>query len=472
MKGKNQIELRTAKLAILGAGPKAAAIAAKASVINALSARLGARFRFEVHIFDPKKPGANWRGRVGYTDGEQRLCTLIERDLGFPYASGMFARLTAFSALTQENAESIQLQDTGFDDRLGEALLETGSSPVDVELHRRYSWGVFLTSKGKHSEWVDQGRKPPTHVEFADYIAWAIERSDARHIPRRIERLTPVGGKWKVIAKSGNGRVREFEHYDGVIITGPGPARELAPGKTFGGRLLNSVNFWTQRGKVRALLRNDAATIAVLGGGGTGAAILSWLARNGFEDRDITLVGNQATVYTRSENWFENRLFSNEDLWSYLSDKNKRLFFQRINRGVVWSNVMADIEKLSTMRIIDGKASTITQTSSNRLEVAITGSPQFPSIDADLVIDATGFNAWHFFSLLPSSAKGPTTVEASERWKKRLREDLAWRRSKAWAFPRLHVPGLADQHGPGLGSLMSLGAMSERILASHLPTLT
>ena len=90
--------------------------------------------------------GAAWSGAHGYTDGRQRLCTPAERDVGFPYQAGL---------LTAEQT---------------------------ADLHARFSWAAYLLAKAatgrSYLDWVDRGRRPPTHAEFAAYIGWVIERAD------------------------------------------------------------------------------------------------------------------------------------------------------------------------------------------------------------------------------------------------------------------------------------------------------
>jgi mycobactin lysine-N-oxygenase len=79
-----------ARIAIVGAGPKAAAIAAKAAALDAAGYDAPA-----VTIFEPAPLAAAWRGEHGYTDGDQPLCTPAERDLGFPYDALTFGRRVA-----------------------------------------------------------------------------------------------------------------------------------------------------------------------------------------------------------------------------------------------------------------------------------------------------------------------------------------------------------------------------------------
>ncbi|SFU23439.1 DUF2971 domain-containing protein [Paraburkholderia aspalathi] len=69
---------KTLRIAVIGGGPKAAALAAKAAVLRELK-----KADVQVTIFEPDQIGAAWTGESGYTDGEQRLCTIAERDVGY-----------------------------------------------------------------------------------------------------------------------------------------------------------------------------------------------------------------------------------------------------------------------------------------------------------------------------------------------------------------------------------------------------
>lgn len=70
-----------ATLAVVGAGPKGIAIAAKARALAA--AGLSAP---KVVLIDRAAVAGNWNGRQGYTSGLLPLGTPPEKDVGFPYA--------------------------------------------------------------------------------------------------------------------------------------------------------------------------------------------------------------------------------------------------------------------------------------------------------------------------------------------------------------------------------------------------
>ena len=131
------------KIAIVGAGAKAAASAARASVLRELH---GAECVPEIAVFEKDGVGAAWSGSYDYTNGALRLCTSGEKDVGFPYQE--------FTA--------------GSDKEIAVAAL----------LHARFSWNSFLVSCGRLAEWVERGRQHPSHRAWAQYLAWVFEQAD------------------------------------------------------------------------------------------------------------------------------------------------------------------------------------------------------------------------------------------------------------------------------------------------------
>ena len=72
----------TPTVLVLGAGPKAVAIAAKRHML----AKLGYPVP-HVRIIDRQGVATHWSGEAGFTDGDQFLGTRPEKDMGFPYLS-------------------------------------------------------------------------------------------------------------------------------------------------------------------------------------------------------------------------------------------------------------------------------------------------------------------------------------------------------------------------------------------------
>ena len=80
-------------LAVIGAGPKGIAIAAKARALTA--AGLPAP---RVVLVEPGAVAGNWTGRQGYTSGVLPLGTPPEKDVGYPYAESWGPRSPAVTA--------------------------------------------------------------------------------------------------------------------------------------------------------------------------------------------------------------------------------------------------------------------------------------------------------------------------------------------------------------------------------------
>jgi mycobactin lysine-N-oxygenase len=80
-------------LAVIGAGPKGIAIAAKARALAAAGLDPP-----RVVLVDRGAVAGNWSGRQGYTSGLLPLGTPPEKDVGFPYAHSWGAASSSVTA--------------------------------------------------------------------------------------------------------------------------------------------------------------------------------------------------------------------------------------------------------------------------------------------------------------------------------------------------------------------------------------
>jgi mycobactin lysine-N-oxygenase len=435
------------EIAVIGGGPKAAAIAAKAWVLR--NEKLA-----DVHVtvFEPERVGANWAGKSGYTDGEQRLCTIVERDVGYPYNS-MF------------------------------------EESVDAAMSSKFSWARFLHTRPSgyekgYSTWVDAGRKPPRHRHFADYLKWVMDEASpqVQVVKERVVHLTADGKRWQIETVSRNGRATHSTRFDATVVTGPGPARrlpeEVATGATRPSNLLfNGQDFWQRLPEVSKFIKTvrtgkhtDESEIVIIGAGGTAAAILSWLVSNGAQDLPIQMVANQASLYTRVDSVFENRLFSDETRWQALSSNSRRAFFDRLNRGVVWETVMDNVSSASRFTMVEGRAQKIVISSSNSLKLVVElGDGEPVDFRPAMLIDCTGFDSWWFLEHISGFPLPDKNREkkVKERWQQKMSENLQFQGTPWNKYPPLHAPMHSGELGPGFASLMVLGAMADRILRPH-----
>src|SRR5258707_5901457 len=150
-------------LAVVGAGPKGIAIAAKARALAA--AGLDAP---RVVLVDRAGFAGNWTGRQGYTSGLLPLGTPPEKDVGFPYADSWGA---ASAAVTAAMAD--------------------------------YSWQRHLISRGAYADWVDRGRLRPTHRQWSLYLREGAERAEAEIVAGEDVGLEADDDHWRLEPASG-----------------------------------------------------------------------------------------------------------------------------------------------------------------------------------------------------------------------------------------------------------------------------
>src|ERR1700753_1341658 len=144
-------------LAVLGAGAKAVAVAAKAFVLREMGVDVP-----DVVAVERIGVAANWQASGGWTDGAHRLATSPEKDVGFPYRSALVPR---------RNAE--------LDERM-----------------TRYSWQSHLIATASFAEWIDRGRPAPTHRRWSQYLAWVADQVGLNVVHGEVGGLDLVDDRW------------------------------------------------------------------------------------------------------------------------------------------------------------------------------------------------------------------------------------------------------------------------------------
>jgi mycobactin lysine-N-oxygenase len=425
--GKQRVDL-----AVVGGGPKAAALAARAYALREIGLA-----DLNVTIFEQFEIGSAWTGKHGYTDGKQRLCTPSERDVGFPYTS-IFGNDFA------------------------------------KKIYDRFSWASYLLAQRENNYrlWIDRGRRPADHGVFSKYLKWVVERSEATVVSCKVSRLAPKNGKWAVhgYVPSRNQVVKaSADVFDGAVISGPGPPRRV-PILGDARRVLDGRDFWLRLSDVRKTLKKakKGDEVVIIGAGGTAASVLAWLTKNEFKDIPIVLVADQAALFTRGDSYFENNLFTDEEAWQALSTKSRKEFFDRLNRGVVWASVMDDVSSATNLTLVNGRATQV-QCKDDEIDLTVLRCDGLlVSSNPILLVDASGFDPWWFLELLPIIPKG-------KRGDRRFRESMRARMGQFLNLPRLqrqlppiHVPFLSSNLGPGFGSLMALGAMADNVVNAYV----
>ncbi|MFW0783142.1 SidA/IucD/PvdA family monooxygenase [Gordonia sp. CPCC 206044] len=409
-------------LLIIGAGPKALAVAAKAKVMRDLGLPAP-----EVRVIEAHAVGANWQSIGGWTDGRHRLGTSPEKDIGFPYRSAVAAR---------------------------------GGGEENAEISRRmvdYSWMSFLVEHQTYAEWVDRGRPNPQHHVWARYLEWVAARVDLDLTIGTVTAISADDEQWSLDVRTSDGTATEVVG-DALMITGPGSsARAMIDDDG----MLSISAFWDR------VSRRDlpvASRAAVIGGGETAGSALDELVRH--EVMTVSVISPGATIYTRGESYFENAMFSDPTGWSNLPPEERRDVIRRTDRGVFSVRVQENLLGDSRFHHLQGRA--VSARRAGDLIAVTLHNPGRPAQTHtfDLVVDATGGQPLWFLDLFTDDAAD--LLELTLGWPPtldRIESSIGHDLAITGLTPKLFLPNLAGfAQGPGFPNLSSLGELSNRVL--------
>jgi mycobactin lysine-N-oxygenase len=404
-------------LAVIGAGPKGIAIAAKARALAA--AGLDAP---RVVLVDRGAVAGNWSGRQGYTSGLLPLGTPPEKDVGFPYAGSWGA-----------------------------------ASPAVTAAMASYSWQRHLVGHGVYADWVDRGRLRPTHRRWSAYLREVAERAEAEIVAGEVVGLEVDGARWRLALESGEAILA-----DGVVFTGAGPPIGVAGQPQQHARVFDGRSYWLQE---RALKKQVAQSVCVIGSGETAASVVISLLKKSHKRSTIDVLTSRGVLYSRGESYDENRFYSDPGDWPRLAESHRREFLERTDRGVFSLQAEAILNQSRGFRTLAGRAVAI-EAGEGQVVVTIEYGDERERVAYDLVVVAIGFDARAFEALLGSEARRRLENGlAGAELERRIELDL----SIAGLIPPLHLPVLAGlAQGPGFPNLSCLGLLSDRILRRYV----
>jgi mycobactin lysine-N-oxygenase len=405
-------------LAVIGAGPKGIAIAAKARALAAVGLDSP-----EVVLVDRSAVAGNWSGRQGYTSGLLPLGTPAEKDVGFPYAESWGAASSAVTAAMTE-----------------------------------FSWQRHLIAHGVYADWVDRGRLPPTHRKWSAYLREVAERAEAEIVPGEVVGLDVEGDRWRLTLEPG-----EAISTDGVVFTGAGPPITVPGQPREHPRVFDGRSYWLRE---RTLTKHLAESVCVIGSGETAASIVISLLKKPHKCSTVDVLTSRGVLYSRGESYDENRFYSDPGEWPRLAEGHRREFLERTDRGVFSLQAEAVLNRSRRFRTLAGRAAAI-EAGERQVVVTIEYGDERERVAYDLVVVAIGFEARWFEALLGGEARRRLEdVLAGAEVEPRIDVDL----SITGLSPPLHLPVLAGlAQGPGFPNLSCLGLLSDRILRRYVP---
>ncbi len=404
-------------LAVVGAGPKGIAIAAKARALAAVGLEPP-----RVVLVERGGIAGTWTGREGYTNGVLPLGTPPEKDVGYPYAPSWEA--------------------------------ESGGVTAAMAA---FSWQRYLIERRAYADWVDRGRLRPTHREWSAYLREVAARCEAEIVAGELAGLEADGDQWRLGLADGSALQAA-----GVVVTGAGPPVEIAGQLRNHPRVLDGRSYWLHEG---GLDKQAAQNICVIGSGETAASIVISLVQGCHRRSSIDVLTSKGVLYSRGENYDENRFYSDPGDWPPLAESHRREFLERTDRGVVSSQAEAMLNRSRNFRTLAGRAIAI-EAGEGHVVVTIEYGRERERVAYDWVIVAIGFDARWFERVLGGEARRRLAQAlAGDELERRVDVDLA----VAGLQPPLHLPVLAGlAQGPGFPNLSCLGLLSDRVLRRYV----
>jgi mycobactin lysine-N-oxygenase len=423
---------------IVGAGAKAAAIAAKVHALNTLGLA-----EISMTVIEKTEPAASWLGRNGMTSGEEPLAIPPIKDIGFPYQS------------------SRQFGDTG--DEIDAALLP-------------FTWQRFAMERHEYAAWVNAGSPSVRHCDYGEYLGWVLQRA-TEGVGIYAGRVTEVSladdhDRWQVeVAERGRPGDPERHFGRSLVLTGPGVHRHFPHDPDVESRVFHCDS---RREEFARVPEDEPAEIAIVGGGESALSALVFL-------RDLRPQA-RLTIYTptlplsRGESFLENRVFADPDNvgWEHIDVETRRDFVKHCDRGVFDQTVLARIADDDHLSFVTGRAVHVSLADDGEAALLEFESPHglVMSERYDFVINCTGFDLLRQLrGLFPDAVRDEVEEQCGPLWDRPPQTEVPIGRGLELEGmrPRLHIPGLGGlRQGPGFANLGSLGLLANRVLTPLL----
>lgn len=424
---------RSVDLAVLGGGPKAVALAAKAHVLNELGYG-----PLRVALVERREVAASWTGRHGFTNGAELLGTRPEKDVGFPYQST---------------------------DRFG-----ASGRQIDAAMFR-FSWQNYLVQAGEYRRWVDSGVPNPSHNELARYLAWVLDQVvDGVWFHRaEVTGLALQADAWRLSCRNADGTTESIVAERGLVLTGPGEPKSLPYAQEVAHRIIRPA---MTADELRAVDVPSSGRVCIVGLGESAASVALSLIRSCGPDLDLTFVA-PSLPYSRAESFLENAVYSDPELmaWQRLSEGDRREFVRRTDRGVMSPAALSQLARHRKLSFVLGRVVRIALSRNGLARVEVGQPDEIVRQEFDAVAICIGSSP--LGALLGLLKASRAEVEAKLGCSLSDESSVVRHMDGALALrglvPRLHLPALAGlAHGPGFANLSCLGKLSDVILCDHI----
>ena len=429
-----------ADLLIVGAGAKAAAIAAKVHAINELG--LGP---LSVTIVEKTEPAASWLGRNGMTSGEEPLAIPPIKDVGFPYQSHK------------------QFGDAG-------DAIDAGLMP--------FTWQRYATERGEYGGWVNSGSPSVRHRDYGAYLSWVLGRATegVRLLRGRVEAVTIEDDpeRWAIAVTAREDPDDPERHVGGaLLLTGPGVHRALPHDPAASSRIFHCDS---HRSEFARVPEGEDAEIAILGGGESALSALVFI--RAFRPLARITVFTPTLPMSRGESFLENRVFADPDdvSWERLDQQTRRDFVKHADRGVFDAGIIASLAGDERSSFEVGRALHAGSAADGEGVMLEYEAPEgVVAAEFDYLVNCTGFDLLaQLRGLFSDEVRAVVEREAGQIWDSPPGTEVPIGRALELRglSPRLHIPGLGGlSQGPGFANLGCLGLTANRVLQPLVPEL-
>jgi mycobactin lysine-N-oxygenase len=419
---------------IVGAGAKAAAIAAKVHAINTLGLA-----EISMTVIEKTEPAASWLGRNGMTSGEEPLAIPPIKDIGFPYQS------------------SRQFGELG--DEIDAAVL-----PL--------TWQRFAMERHEYAAWVNSGSPSVMHRDYGTYLGWVLERA-TEGVSIYDGRVTEVSlaedrELWQVeVAERGRPEDPERHFGRNLVLTGPGVHRHFPHDPDVESRVFHCDS---RREEFARVPEDEVVEIAIVGGGESALSALVFL--RDLRPKARLIIYTPTLPLSRGESFLENRVFADPDnvAWEHLDIETRRDFVKHCDRGVFDQTVLERIADDDHLSFVCGRAVHVSLSDDGEGALLEFDSPSEGMCTEryDFVINCTGFDLLRQLrGLFPDAVRDQVEEQCGPLWDRPPKTEVPIGRALELkdVHPRLHIPGLGGlSQGPGFANLGSLGLLANRVL--------